>query len=108
MNVTKNIRLNPRVKTVEAQPDYRLRLTFTNSEVRLFDVKPYLDTGIFQTLRDPAMFNTVRPFLGSIQWQNEADLCPDTLYERSMPLRPAKSLQAVAEAPAKYTTRRRK
>ncbi|OHE82158.1 MAG: hypothetical protein A2107_10930 [Verrucomicrobia bacterium GWF2_62_7] len=100
--------MNPRVKAVQPQPDYKLRLTFANGEVRLFDMKPYLDTGIFQALRDPAMFNTVRPLLGSIQWQNEADLCPDTLYERSVPLRPAKTLQAVAEAPAKYTTRRRK
>ena len=100
--------MNPRVKAVEPQPDYQLRLTFTNGEVRLFDMKPYLDTGVFQALCDPAMFNTVRPLLGSIQWQNEADLCPDTLYERSVPLRPAKTLQAVAEAPAKYSVRRRK
>ena len=26
------------------------------------------------------MFNTVRPFIGTIQWSNEADLCPDTVY----------------------------
>jgi len=26
------------------------------------------------------MFNTVKPFLGTIQWANEADLCPDTVY----------------------------
>ena len=100
--------MNPRVKTVEPQPDYRLRITFTNGEVRVFDVKPYLDTGVFQALRDPAMFNTVRPLLGSIQWQNEADLCPDTLYEQSVPLWPARTFRAVAEAPAKNTARRKK
>ena len=26
------------------------------------------------------MFNTVTPFIGTIQWENLADLCPDTVY----------------------------
>ena len=102
------MQLHPRVKAVQPQPDYTLRLTFTNGEVRLFDVKPYLTKGIFQQLQNLAVFNSVRPFLGSIQWSNEADLCPDTLYERSVPapkLKP-KSLQ-VAESRARYGKKRR-
>jgi hypothetical protein len=43
-------------------------------------VKPYLNEGIFMALQDVGMFNSVRPFLGTIQWTNEADLCPDTVY----------------------------
>jgi hypothetical protein len=43
-------------------------------------MKPYLDKGIFKELRDISLFKTVRPFLGSIQWKNGQDLCPDTLY----------------------------
>ena len=39
----------------------------------MFDVTPYLDKGIFQELRDMRLFNSVRPFLGSIQWQNGQD-----------------------------------
>ena len=99
--------LNPRVKAVQPQPDYKLRLTFTNGEVRIFDVKPYLSKGIFQQLRDERIFNSVRPFLGSIQWSNEADLCPDTLYEKSVPIAAGKkrSMQ-VAELPAKYGRRK--
>ena len=31
-------------------------------------------------LKDESVFNTVRPFLGSVQWSNELDLDPDTLY----------------------------
>lgn len=95
--------LNPRVKAVQPQPDYKLRLTFTNGEVRLFDVKPYLSKGIFQQLQNLEVFNSVRPFLGSIQWSNEADLCPDTLYEKSVPASAGKQrpLQ-VAESRAKY------
>ncbi len=77
--------MNPRVVAVVPRPDYTLELTFTNREVRIFDVKPYLDRGIFQELKDQRYFNSVRPFLGSIQWQNGQDLCPDTLYLDSVP-----------------------
>ena len=72
--------MNPRVKAVKANPDYTLTLTFTNDEVKIFDVKPYLDKGIFRELQDRGLFNSVRPFLGSIQWKNGQDFCPDTLY----------------------------
>lgn len=73
----------PRVQDVKPNADYTLTLTFTNGEVRVFDVKPYLDRGIFKELRDEAVFNSVRPFLGSIQWQRGQDFCPDTLYLES-------------------------
>jgi len=74
----------PRVKDVRPAADYTLTLTFSNGEVKVFDVKPYLDKGIFRELRDPALFNSVRPFLGSIQWRHGQDFCPDTLYLDSM------------------------
>ena len=75
--------MNPRVKAVKPNPDYTLTLVFTNNEVRRFDVRPYLDMGIFQALKDPRIFNSVRPFLGSIRWQGGQDFCPDTLYLES-------------------------
>ena len=76
--------MNPRVQAVKPQSDYTLRLTFTNGESKLFDMKPYLQKGIFQELQDVRVFNSVRPFLGSIQWQQGQDLCPDTLYSESI------------------------
>ena len=57
-----------------------LHLWFTNGEEGVFDVKPYLDYEVFQALKDEKVFQTVRPFVGTIQWENEADLCPDTVY----------------------------
>jgi len=78
--------MNPRVVAVRPQPDYTLTLTFDNDEVRTFDVKPYLTIGIFRELQDQGIFNSVRPFLGSIQWQNGQDFCPDTLYLESVPV----------------------
>ena len=75
--------MNPRVKDVKPNPDYTLTLLFDNGEIRIFDVKPYLDKGIFKELRDKRQFYSVRPFFGSVQWQNGQDFCPDTLYLES-------------------------
>jgi hypothetical protein len=75
--------MNPRVKEVVANPDYTLTVTFDNHEIGSFDMKPYLEIGIFRQLKDPHSFSMVRPFLGSIQWKEGQDLCPDTLYLES-------------------------
>ena len=77
--------MNPRIKAVKPNPDYTLTLTFTNGEVKVFNVKPYLNKGIFRELQDMSLFNSVKPFLGSIQWKNGQDLCPDVLYLESYP-----------------------
>ena len=72
--------MNPRVKDVKPLRDYILLITFANGEVKLFDVTPYLEIGNFKELKDKSVFNSVKPFPGSIQWANGLDLCPDTLF----------------------------
>jgi hypothetical protein len=79
-------KMNPRIKSVKPDSDYTLILTFANGEVKSFDMKPYLNKGIFRELKDLRLFNSVKPCLGSIQWKNGQDLCPDTLYLESLPL----------------------
>ncbi|MBI4646038.1 MAG: DUF2442 domain-containing protein [Bacteroidia bacterium] len=76
--------MNPRVKMVKPLSDYFGLLTFENGEVKTFDVKPYLNIGIFKELRDLTVFKSVVPLIGSIQWVNGADFCPDTLYLESI------------------------
>jgi hypothetical protein len=49
-------------------------------------VKPYLEKGVFKELRALKNFNSVKVFLGSIQWRGGQDLCPDTLYMDSGPV----------------------
>ncbi len=84
----------PKVVQVQPQDDYRLRLEFDNGETRLFDVTPYLDRGIFTELRFLAYFQQVKPFFGGVQWPNEQDFSPDTLYLTS---------EAIVAAPAALT-----
>lgn len=69
--------MNPRVTAVKPHPDYTITLVFTNGEVRRFDVKPYLDKGFFRELKDMSVFNSVRPSLGSVQWENGQDFCQE-------------------------------
>jgi hypothetical protein len=75
--------MNPRVLNVKAEENLLLRIWFTNDEIRIFDVRPYLETGLFAELKEKNLFYSVKPFLGSIQWSNGLDLCPDALYEGS-------------------------
>jgi len=71
------------VTEVEPLEDYQLLLTFENGEKRIFDMKPYLDKGIFQELKDKKKFKTVRVSFDSIEWDNQADIDPEVLYEKS-------------------------
>ena len=79
--------MNPRVIEVIPKADYILIIKFSNGEVGEFDMKPYLEIGIFRELKNIHLFNTVKPFMGSIQWIHEQDLCPDTLYLESRKLK---------------------
>jgi hypothetical protein len=75
--------VNPRLKSVTAVSDHRLSLTFDNAERRLFDVKPYLTTGVFAELSAPSLFQSVRVCFDTVEWANGADLCPEVLYADS-------------------------
>ena len=72
--------MNPRVIDVKPAENYTVNVWFSNGERGIFDVKPYLDRGIFRELRNVAVFNSVRPDGLSIEWDNEAALSPDTVY----------------------------
>lgn len=75
----------PYVVDLESLPDYRLRLLFSSREVRIFDVSPYLDRGIFRQLRDEAIFNEAYIEVGSVEWPGGQGLHHDTLYLKSTP-----------------------
>jgi hypothetical protein len=72
------------VTDVKPLENYLLMLTFQNGEKRQFDMKPYLETGIFRELKDVRMFRTVKLCFDSIEWDNEADIDPEVLYQKSI------------------------
>jgi hypothetical protein len=71
------------VKKVQPLSNYHLIITFSNDEKRQFDMNPYLEIGIFKELKDIALFNSVRVSFDTIEWDNEADMDPETLYNES-------------------------
>jgi hypothetical protein len=75
------------IQNVKPLDNYLLLLTFENGEKRQFDVKPYLDLGIFKELRDLQMFRTVKTCFDTIEWDNKADFDPEVLYQYSVKIK---------------------
>ena len=73
------------VKEVKPLDEYKLLLTFQNGEVKLFEMKPYLEKGIFRELKNISLFKSARVNFDTVEWENEADIDPETLYEDSIP-----------------------
>jgi hypothetical protein len=74
----------PAITNVQAIDNYLLILTFKNGEKRQFDMKPYLEIGIFKELKDERLFKTVKPSFDSIEWDNKADFDPEVLFQNSV------------------------
>lgn len=77
--------MNPRVTDVKPLENYKVLLTFTNEEQKVYDVTEFLELKRWQELKQPKLFNTVKAVAGSIEWIHEQDICPDDLYENSIP-----------------------
>jgi hypothetical protein len=78
--------IRPSIQTVTPLADYELLSTFDNSEQHVFDLKPYLNTGVFAALKDESLFKSVHVSFDTIEWASGADLCPEVLYSQSRPL----------------------
>lgn len=78
--------MNPRITRAECLSDHSIVLTFDNGEIRRFDIRPYLDYPVFQSLRDVPYFLRGRAHHGTVTWPDEEDFCPDTLYLESRSL----------------------
>lgn len=76
----------PSVKHVTPTEDYLLSIDFDNGEIGILDMKPYLDFGIFQRLKDLSAFNRVRVSFDTIEWDSGVDLDPEFVYNKSQRL----------------------
>lgn len=78
--------MNPHVARLTPQAHHRLLLEFSNGELRMFDLTPWLGRGVFRALRDSPAFEQAQVVDGSVEWPGEIDLSFDTLYLRSVPV----------------------
>ena len=81
--------MQPLLEKVTPLRSYELELEFSNRERRLFDVKPYLDKGIFTQLKDWTYFSRARAHPRFVSWPQEQDFSLDTLWARSKVMEPA-------------------
>ena len=74
-----------KVKAVNALPDHRLSVQFSEGVTKLYDVKPLFEKRIaFRALEcSPELFSRVRVDLGGygVVWNADLDLSCDELYE---------------------------
>ncbi len=71
-----------KVLKVIANDDYILYVELSDGRSGYFDVKPYLDKGVFNQLQNENYFKQVKPLFCGITWPNEQDLSADTIaYE---------------------------
>ena len=75
-----------KVIAVRANDDFTLDLKFDDGSVKRFDVKPYLGYEVFKELKDLRCFKRVRVAFNTVQWPNEQDISPETLYLESVAL----------------------
>lgn len=67
------------VKVVKPLSDYRIYVELENQQKGIFDLKPYLDKGVFKELRNIHYFNQVSVLWGAVTWPHEQDIAPETL-----------------------------
>jgi hypothetical protein len=75
------------VRSVEYLEDFRVLLEFSDGTRRTVDLEPLLHGPIFAPLRDRECFRRVHvdEELGTIVWDNGADMDPDVLYGSALP-----------------------
>ena len=78
--------MNPRISSVQYQSRYKLILTFTNKEIKEFDLVPYLNYPVFEVLKEETYCRKAKVFNGTVVWDEFTDFDPDTLYLESKPL----------------------
>jgi Protein of unknown function (DUF2442) len=80
------MRSTPLLLDAEVGDDHRVRVRFEDGLTAEVDLS-YLSSygGAFEPLRDIAYFRQLRadPEAGTIVWPNEADIAPETLYEKA-------------------------
>jgi len=69
-----------KILKIEIEKEFYLIVEFNDGKVRKVNMKPFLNKGIFNQLKDPAYFQLVKNNGYFISWPNDQELSADTLY----------------------------
>lgn len=70
----------------QAAAEYRLYVEIEDGRRGIFDMKPYLERGVFRELKDERYFRRVGILYGAVTWPHEQDIAPETLLAEMTPL----------------------
>jgi len=74
------------IKIVRPLPDFRLYVEIQDGQKGVFDMKPYLNKGVFKELNDVHYFNQVSILMGAVTWPHEQDISPETILAEIKPI----------------------
>lgn len=74
------------VLVVKPKSDYRIYVEIKDGRKGIFDMKPYLDKGVFQELKDTNYFKRVSIEYGAVTWPNQQDIAPESLLAGMLPV----------------------
>ncbi len=79
-----------KITALKTLPDYRLWLRFDDGVEGIVDLSDKVGVGVFALWSDSAAFDSVRVGeMGDAVWDDQVDLCPDSLYLKVTGLKPA-------------------
>jgi len=77
------MRLPPKIIKIQPCKQYRLKITYSNGEVRVYDVDTGSWSGVFAPLKNVSFFNQVALKNRTATWPNGVDISPEELYQNS-------------------------
>ena len=78
-----------KVRRVAVLANYRLELEFEDGKGGIVDLSRLVGNGVFAAWTDSEVFKKVRiGESGELAWDDEIDLCPDSLYLQATHQRP--------------------
>ena len=64
--------------------DYKLLITFSNGEKKIYNAQDDIHQGVLTKLQNKTFFAQAKIARGSVVWNDEIDIAPETLYAESI------------------------
>ena len=75
-----------KILEIEVLADYIMNIVFETGEKKAFDLKPYIQNGVFKELQNESYLRSVKNRGYFVEWPHEQDLSSDTLYIEGLAL----------------------
>ncbi len=69
---------------VKCLRDYKLLITFSNGEKKIYNAQDDIHQGVLTKLQNKTFFAQAKIARGSVVWNDEIDIAPETLYAESI------------------------